>query len=210
MAEFDELILCCGAEEALKILGNDATWLEKRLLDNVSYYNDLIVTHEDEAYMAANYNFKKGDMYFIRCHPDDPKIIEMSFNLAAYQPHLQGKRAMYQTIFLDDKLKEYWSVDEIDESKILKKRTTRQFAHTWTHFAYWVPYVRWLQGKKHTWYAGAYTLFNTHEIATMSGLAAADRLGAPYPFAGDELALKQYKTYFRMAHGLFFARFSKE
>lgn len=26
-----------------------------------------------------------------------------------------------------------------------------------------------LQGRKHTWYAGAYTLFNTHEIATMSG-----------------------------------------
>lgn len=28
-----------------------------------------------------------------------------------------------------------------------------------------------LQGKRHTWYAGAYTLFNTHEIATMSGKA---------------------------------------
>jgi hypothetical protein len=29
--------------------------------------------------------------------------------------------------------------------------------------------VRFLQGSQHTWYAGAYTLFNTHEIATMSG-----------------------------------------
>lgn len=26
-----------------------------------------------------------------------------------------------------------------------------------------------LQGRQHTWYCGAYTLFNTHEIATMSG-----------------------------------------
>jgi hypothetical protein len=29
--------------------------------------------------------------------------------------------------------------------------------------------VRFLQGKQHTWYAGSYTLFNTHEIAVMSG-----------------------------------------
>jgi hypothetical protein len=34
-----------------------------------------------------------------------------------------------------------------------------------------LPQVRFLQGSQHTWYAGAYTLFNTHEIATMSGEA---------------------------------------
>lgn len=32
--------------------------------------------------------------------------------------------------------------------------------------------VSLLQGKRHTWHAGACTLFNTHEIATMSGKAA--------------------------------------
>jgi len=31
------------------------------------------------------------------------------------------------------------------------------------------PQVRFLQGKQDTWYAGSYTLFNTHEIAVMSG-----------------------------------------
>lgn len=39
-----------------------------------------------------------------------------------------------------------------------------------------VPFVPLLQGRNRTWYAGAYTLINTHEIAVMSGLAAADRL----------------------------------
>jgi hypothetical protein len=79
---------------------------------------------------------------------------------------------------------------------------TRQFAHTWKHFAFWVPFVRFLQGHRHTYYAGSYTLFNTHEIAVMSGLAAADRLGAPYPF-DDEFAFKQYKTLFKITHGIF-------
>lgn len=110
-----------------------------------------------------------------------------------------------------------WTIDQIDKGKVLKTRKTRQFAHTWTHFAFWcgrrrgggvvermcgerrrrrlvlvlmlgccrpstrparrrVPFVPLLQGRNRCWYAGAYTLINTHEIAVMSGLAAADRL----------------------------------
>lgn len=202
--DFDDVILCSGAEEALRMLGEEASGLEARFLKNVRYYNDLIVTHEDEAYMARHYAFHPtDDMYFIRTDPANPRILEMSFNLSAYQPHLAGRPAIYQTIFLDDALKEHWTVADIDPSKVLKKRMTRQFAHTWTHFAFWVPFVRFIQGTKHTWYAGAYTLFNTHEIAVMSGLAVADRLGAPHPFPRDALAVQQYQTYFRLAHGLF-------
>jgi predicted NAD/FAD-binding protein len=203
--EFDDIILCCGAEQALKMLGGNATWLERRLLSNVKYYNDLIVTHEDEEYMKNHYTFHPtDDMYFIRTDGKKPRIIEMSFNLSAYQPHLkQAGRAIYQTIFLDENLSEHWTVAEIDPSKILKQRTTRQFSHSWRHFASWVPFVRFLQGNNNTWYAGAYTLFNTHEIAVMSGLAAADRLGCTYPFSADPLAAMQYNTYFKMAHGFF-------
>lgn len=210
MEVFDDIVFACGAEPALKILGDGATWMEKKLLSNVTYYNDLIVTHEDEAYMQEHYEFHPSDdMYFVRCDPEDPKLIEMSFNLTAYQPHLEGKRTIYQSIFLDDAQKQYWTNKKIDRGKILKERTTRQFAHTWKHFAFWVPYVRFLQGKKNTWYAGSYTLFNTHEIAVMSGLAAADRIGAPYPFHHDKLARTQFMTYLRLAHGMF-ARPRKE
>ena len=203
--EFDDVVLCCGAEQALSMLGKGAGMMEKRFLKNVSYYNDLIVTHEDEEYMSSHYEFDRDeDMYFIRCDPEDPKLIEMSFNLSAYQPHLQEKQAnIYQSIFLDDRNKDRWTNTSIGRLRILKERMTRQFAHTWKHFAFWVPFVRFLQGHKHTWYAGSYTLFNTHEIAVMSGLAAADRLGATYPFKDDPFAYKQFKTYFRLAHGIF-------
>lgn len=206
--DFDEIILCCGAEQALRILGDSASWVERRLLGNVRYYKDLIVTHEDEEYMRKYYNFHPTeDMYFVRTDPESPSIIEMSFNLAAYQPHLQESgRAIYQTIFLDDNLKRHWTVGEINPSKILKTRQTLQFAHTWTHFAFWVPFVQFLQGRRNTWYAGSVCLFNTHEIAVMSGLAAAERLGAPYPFSADPLAAAQYGMYFKMAHGLFTRR----
>lgn len=130
----------------------------------------------------------------------------MSFNLAAYQPHLGGGRTIFQTIFLDDNIKDCWTVKNISDDSVLKCRTTRQFAHTWTHFAFWVPFVRFLQGKSHTWYCGSFTLFNTHEIAVMSGLAVAERLGAPYPFAHDKLARDQFDMYLKVAHGFFVQR----
>lgn len=47
---------------------------------------------------------------------------------------------------------------------------------------------------QHTWFCGAYTLFNTHELAIISGLAVAERLGAPYPFDDNELARKQFNN----------------
>lgn len=112
---------------------------------------------------------------------------------------------MYQSIFLDDATKDGWTVGELSEDLVLKKRMTRQFSHSWRHFAFWVPFLRFLQGRRHTWYAGSWTLVNTHEVAVVSGLAAAERLGAPYPFTHDELATQQFDLYLKIAHG-FFAR----
>jgi hypothetical protein len=131
----------------------------------------------------------------------------MSFNLTMYQPHLRdggkAKRDIYQSIFLDDSDTSGWSNGRIRIGKILYKRMTRQFAHRWQHFAFWVPFVRFLQGHRRTLHAGSHCLVNTHEIAVMTGLAAADRLGAPYPFPDDELAAGQYKTLFHLVHGVF-------
>ena len=39
-----------------------------------------------------------------------------------------------------------------------------------------------------------------------AGLAVAERLGAPYPFAHDPLAVQQFDTYLRLAHGPFARR----
>lgn len=189
------------------------------------------------------------------------------------------------------------SRSQVSAAKVLATRWMRQFAHTWTHFATWVPWARfiqvinglkefwvlvglvlrrldysrtvsglgplgqvhpgtamalfqmivctnrvvgsmcvepsarctaaaavrhhvaccicrnsllyqinlqltpWPQGKRHTHYAGSYTLINTQEIAMMSGLAAAERLGADYPFPDDRLAALQFDMYLKVAHG---------
>lgn len=48
---FDEMIVACDADAALKILGKDASWMEKKVLGNVKYLWDVTTTHNDFDYM---------------------------------------------------------------------------------------------------------------------------------------------------------------
>ncbi|KAJ3561360.1 hypothetical protein NP233_g10242 [Leucocoprinus birnbaumii] len=117
MEVFDELIFCCDADAALKILGSDASWLERRILGNVKYLWDVTVTHSDLSYMEKHYRVRydpelrsKKDqddherrkkyafaeksfqpLYFIRSVPDDKSKLEMSFDLTVYQPQFDGQ-----------------------------------------------------------------------------------------------------------------------
>ncbi len=39
-------------------------------------------------------------------------------------------------------------------------------------------------------------------MSIISGLAAASRIGAPYPFPKDNLAEKQFRTFLNVVHGV--------
>ena len=63
VAAFDELILAVDADSALKLLGKEATWIERRVLGNVKYLYDVTITHNDLDYM------KKASLHmFLRNH----------------------------------------------------------------------------------------------------------------------------------------------
>ena len=132
-------------------------------------------------------------IYFIRTHPEVPECLEMGFEISQYQPRLQAYRKgggdpIYQTIFLDRQRSDLWSIDRLNPSKVLDRAWWSAFSHSYKHFRRVVPWTWLLQGRKHTFFAGSWLLFNTHDIAIASGLAAAERLGAPYPFADNKLA----------------------
>ncbi|KAF4628740.1 hypothetical protein G7Y89_g9415 [Cudoniella acicularis] len=112
-------------------------------------------------------------MYYTKSYKEDPKKIEMSFDCTNYQHQfrmdhdarvapVKYENHVFQSIFLDKENRELWTMEEIDES------------------------MMFLNGKNHTWFAGSWTLvvsdskFNMHELACISGIAAAYRLGADY------------------------------
>jgi len=163
------------------------------------------VTHTDEEYMAKHNEVDGRAIYFISANEQQPEILEMGFELTAYQPTLQahreqGKPRIYQTIYLDQQRSSLWTIGELKPESIIDRAWWSAFSHTYKHFRRVVPWVWTMQGHKHTWFAGSWTLFNTHDIAISSGLAVAHRLGAPYPFVHNELATATFDTVYAANH----------
>lgn len=69
-----------------------------------------------------------------------------------------------------------------------------------------------LQGRKHTRFAAAWTLVNAHEVAVMSGIAAAVDLGATYPedLERDKFAFLSFRLYYLLAYGRWHRRKAKK
>jgi len=63
-------------------------------------------------------------MYLIKQTPSSPRKLEMSFDCTAFQHQfpddLPMDKRVFQTIFLNKKDKDEWSLNEIDKSKISK------------------------------------------------------------------------------------------
>ena len=105
-------------------------------------------------------------MYYTFSYQRDPRLIEMSFNCSNYQHQLKEANLstgdkfepIYQTIFLNKNYEHLWTIDEIDESKIIKRNWWHQLGHRWQHYLRVVPGMMFLHGKNNTYFAGSWTI----------------------------------------------------
>ncbi|TVY39669.1 hypothetical protein LSUB1_G003575 [Lachnellula subtilissima] len=161
-------------------------------------------------------------MYYTKSYAQDPRKIEMSFDCTNYQhqfraSNAQEKEHVYQSIFLDNRQEELWTWKEIREEKIIEKKWWHQLGHRWQHYVRVVPGMMFLNGKNNTFFAGSWTLVvslssfgildgadgkqNMHELACVSGIAAAYRLGAEY-VKFDDFAEDFFSKYLLVSHGV--------
>ncbi|PTB71398.1 FAD/NAD(P)-binding domain-containing protein [Trichoderma longibrachiatum ATCC 18648] len=164
-------------------------------------------------------------MYYTYTYQENPRLIEMSFNCSNYQHQFKRSKdnnndnttsssssspsPVYQTIFLDKRKRDLWTEGAIDESKIIKRNWWHQLGHRWQHYARVVPGVMFIQGRNNTFFAGSWTLVNMHEVACVSGIAAAYRLGAEYR-KFDDFAQDFFVKYLLVSHGKIFSREEKK
>ncbi|KAF2805202.1 FAD/NAD(P)-binding domain-containing protein [Mytilinidion resinicola] len=235
---YDEIVLCVLADTAERILESTASFREKKVLGSAKFADDITVTHWDSDYMKRHYeNFYNDEqavstlsgvdqttrvemaresfkpMYYIKQYPADLTKLEMCFDCTNYQaqfpPEVPFERHVFQTIFLNKHRDGHlWSIDEIDESKIIRKDWWHQLCHSFTHNLFVVPWMWLLQGRRHTRFAAAWTLVNAHEVAVISGIAAAVDLGATYPadLERDKFALLSFRLYYLLAYGKWYRR----
>ena len=158
-------------------------------------------------------------MYYTHSYKSDPEKIEMSFDCTNYQHQFRmdydaGKAPMpyeqhvFQSIFLDKTQRYLWTIDQIDETKIIERKWWHQLGHRWQHYVRVVPGMMFINGKNRTWFAGSWTLVNMHELACVSGIAAAYRLGADY-VKFDDFAETFFSNYLLLSHGVRYRRSKK-
>lgn len=60
---YDEIVFCCLADTAQRLLGKQARWIEKKVLGATKWSDDVTVTHTDTDYMKKWYeNFYTPDL----------------------------------------------------------------------------------------------------------------------------------------------------
>ncbi|CAL8584035.1 hypothetical protein XPA_009643 [Xanthoria parietina] len=160
-------------------------------------------------------------MYYTHSYKEDMRKIEMAFDCTNYQHQFRQdpssppapdkspvpyENHVFQSIFLDKTHSHLWTIDDIDESKIIERKWWHQLGHRWQHYVRVVPNMMFINrpgSNTHTTFAGSWTLVNMHEMACVSGIAAAYRLGAEYEVF-DDLAEDLLKKYLLISHGVFY------
>ncbi|CCM00268.1 uncharacterized protein FIBRA_02298 [Fibroporia radiculosa] len=141
-----------------------------------------------------------------RAAQDSSKSIGNSVRVghdASGRPEPPLERHVFQTIFLDrDGSQDLWTWKDIKPGKKIYEKWWKQQSHRWQHYAGTVPWMMWINGRNKTFYAGAWSVLNMHELAVTSGFAAAYRLGAEYPFHGDEDCERLFRMYLATSHGV--------
>ena len=166
-------------------------------------------------------------MYYTHSYKEDMTKIEMAFDCTNYQhqfrqdpstppapdkaptPH---ENHVFQSIFLDKTQSHLWTIDQISEDKIIEKKWWHQLGHRWQHYVRVVPGMMFINkpgGSTRTTFAGSWTLVNMHEMACVSGIVAALRLGATYEVF-DAFAEDLVKKYLLLAHGVGYGGVRKE
>ena len=225
-ATWREKFVLGGAKffDDITITHSDSKYFESNY--ETHFNPDLCATpknKQQEDQIAFAKNEKKGQdgepagyrpMYYTHSYPEDMQKIEMAFDCTNYQhqfrqdhdadkPPVEYENHVFQSIFLDANHKDLWTIDQIDTEKVIGRKWWHQLGHRWQHYVRVVPGMMFLNGRNRTWFAGSWTLVNMHEMACVSGIAAAYRLGAEYEVF-DDFAEDLFKKYLLISHGVIY------
>lgn len=160
---FDHVVLACHSDQALAILGAQATPAERKALGAIRYQPNRCVLHTDRSFMprrnaawsAWNYLQVAGD-----CDADRP--VTLTYWLNRLQP-LPFSRPLFETLNPPREPAPGHLIAEFEYAHPLLDAVA---------VAAQAEVAR-LQGQHNTWFAGAWLGYGFHEDGLKSGLAAA-------------------------------------
>lgn len=175
---FDAVVFACHSDQALALLGNDATRCEREVLGAIRYHRNRALLHTDTgllprrrlAWAAWNYERSAGssrEQAAVCLHYLLNRLQPLPFSQPVLVSLNPAREPRTGTV-----LGEYdYSHPVFDLAAIAAQRRLGE-----------------LQGRRSSWFCGAWTGYGFHEDGLKSGLAAARGLQAELAAAQDRLA----------------------
>jgi predicted NAD/FAD-binding protein len=167
---FDQVVLACHSDQALAMLA-DADLDERRILGSVRYQPNRVVLHTDASFMPRSREAWSSWNYLAGVSRPGMRPISVSYWLNKLQP-LPFRTPVIETLNPDR---------EPPPERVLAR-------FEYAHPMFDGPAIRAqrelpaIQGRRGTWYCGAWTAHGFHEDGLRSGLAVANALGVLAPW----------------------------
>ena len=170
---FDDLVLTCHADQALGVLGNDASRTERRALSAIRYQSNVAVLHCDPGQMPK----RRACWSSWACQSREGAI-----SVTYWMNRLQG-------IVPDDPL--FVTLNPARSIRSDRIYDTVEFTHPVFDRAAIAAQktIRSIQGQNRTWFAGAWNRHGFHEDGIASAMRIARAINAPAQGKGPEFEI---------------------
>ena len=167
---FDRIVLACHSDQALALLG-DASDAERDVLGAIAYQPNDVVLHTDASLLPRHRKAWAAWNAFVPGTPGAPCTVSYCMNL------LQGLRSPEPFVVTLNRS------EAIDPAKVLRRLHYQHPVYNAVSVAAQRRKDR-IQGRNHTWFAGAYWGWGFHEDGMRSAVDVAAGLGVGWPDDG--------------------------
>ena len=167
---FDRIVLACHSDQALALLG-DASDAERDVLGAIAYQPNDVVLHTDASLLPRHRKAWAAWNAFVPGTPEAPCTVSYCMNL------LQGLRSPEPFVVTLNRS------EAIDPAKVLRRLHYQHPVYNAVSVAAQRRKDR-IQGRNHTWFAGAYWGWGFHEDGMRSAVDVAAGLGVDWPDDG--------------------------
>ena len=169
---YDRAVLACHSDQALALLGEQASAAERRILGAVSYQPNRAVLHTDTALLPVRRGVWSAWNYIVdKAGEAGARPVGVSYLIDKLQP-LPFKRPVIVTLNPTRAPQADKVIAEFDYAHPVFDRAAIAAQHA-------LPAI---QGQRGLWFCGAWTGYGFHEDGLKSGLAVANALGEYAPW----------------------------
>jgi predicted NAD/FAD-binding protein len=194
--EVDQVVFACDATSVLNAL-ESPSWLQRLLFSKAQYVDDVdptfsrFVVHSDASILPEKHRERILSDFNTYSEIDEVGALECTFVISAQNPSIKDEGVPMLVTFNSKK-----AIGSVQKRIELPHPT-----HTMSlRNLIIMSMMRFVQGKDGMHYCGTFTTpEGGHDLSFMSGLVAANAIGAPYPFSLDNpIAVADFNQMQRM------------